>query len=102
MSQYLNTIQKLAGPAVKTAGVGDNVVSDLIKGAQNNPRLGNVQLDAAGCEQKLAAAGVTPLEIAKLAGALTAFAEAECTFKEASEALGVPEVILSYVVGAVG
>ena len=86
-----NTIQKLAGAAMPDTGLSDRIVADLVKGAQANPRTGQIQFYQEQAEQKLAAAGVTALDVAHMAGALTALDEAGFSKKEAAEYLGVAE-----------
>jgi hypothetical protein len=84
------TIQKLAGAPTSDA-LGDRMVSDLIKGAQSNWRTGEIQLDRAGAETKLASQGITPLDLAHMVGTLQALDEAGFSKKEAAEYLNVEE-----------
>ena len=85
----------------EASDIGARIVDDFIKGAQRNPRLGRVEQGSTNQEVKLASE-ITPLEIAKIAGALQALAEAEFTLKEASEALGLPEATIQFVLDTVG
>lgn len=84
--QYVEGHRTTASP-----DIGARIVDDFIKGAQRNPRLGHVQVGDVPEGIKLASAPLTALEIAKLGGVLIACDEAELTFKEASEYLGIPE-----------
>lgn len=98
----MQKIAELAGPRVKEASdpVVDGMIADLVKGAQRNPGA-QVQMDEPGYEQKLASAGLSPLTVAEIAGALSAYGEAEFTLKQASEAMKVPEDVLQAVLAAV-
>lgn len=53
-------------------------------------------------ELNLANAGYTPIDIAKIAGALEAYAEAGFSVKEASDHAGVPVDVLEHVLLAFG
>lgn len=91
------TIQKLAGAPAADTNLSDRMVADLVKGAQANPRLGNVQHYAEQAEQKLASAGITPLDVAHMAGTLAALDEAGFSKKEAAEYLQVTEEAINDV-----
>ena len=86
----LNTIQKLAG-APRHDDLAERMVQDLIKGAQDNPRTGAVQVNAVEAEMKLASYGVGPLDVAHMVGTLQALDEAGFSKKEAAEYLNVSE-----------
>ena len=86
-----NTIQKLAGAAMPDTGLSDRIIDDLVKGAQANPRTGQIQFYQEQAEQKLASAGVTALDVAHMVGTLRALDEAGFSKKEAAEYLGVVE-----------
>ena len=86
-----NTIQKLAGAPAPDTGLSDRIIDDLVKGAQANPRTGAIQFYKEQAEQKLASAGITPLDVAHMAGTLTALDEAGFSKKEAAEYLQVTE-----------
>jgi hypothetical protein len=81
--------------------IGARIVDDFIKGAQRNPRLAHVQVGTNPEGVKTASASLTALDIAKIAGSLQALAEAEFTLKEASEALGLPEETVQFVLNTV-
>ena len=87
----MTTIQKLAGAPVPDTGLGDRIIADLVKGAQANPRTGAVQFYQEQAEQKLASAGITPLDVAHMVGTLKALDEAGFSKKEAAEYLQVAE-----------
>jgi hypothetical protein len=71
-------------------------MSDLIKGA------GAVQVDRDySAETKLAAAGVTPVDIAHMVGSLQALDAAGFSKKEAAEYLQVPESTIDDVLSIV-
>lgn len=86
-----HTIQKLAGAPAPDTGMSERIIADLVKGAQANPRTGEIQLGAEQSEQKLASVGITPLDIAHMAGTLAALDEAGFSKKEAAEYLQVSE-----------
>lgn len=105
MSQKLSpamqaTVEKIAGAAHKD-NLGDRMVADLIKGAQSNPRTGEIQVGTPGAETKLASAGIGPLDIAHMAGTLKALNEGGFTKKEAAEYLGVDEAAIDDVLQVV-
>lgn len=96
-SAMMSTIQKLAGSPQPDTGLAARIVDDLVKGAQANPRLGNVQHYTEQAEVKLASAGITPLDVAHMAGTLKALDEAGFSKKEAAEYLNVPEAVIDDV-----
>lgn len=96
-----NTIQKLAGAPVPDTGLSDRIVADLVKGAQANPRTGEVQIYREQAEQKLASAGVTPFDVAHMIGTLTALDEAGFSKKEAAAYLQVTEAAIDDVLAVV-
>lgn len=97
--EMFSTIQKLAGASTSDT-LGDRMVADLVKGAQANWRTGEVQLDRAGAETKLASYGVTPLDLAHMVGTLQALDEAGFSKKEAAEYLNVEEGAIDAVLVA--
>lgn len=97
----LAAIQKIAGAPVKN-DLGDRIIDDLVKGAQANPRTGDIQINTQGAEVKLASMGVTPLDIAHMQGTLKALGEAGFTKKEASEYLQVTEADIEAVLSIKG
>ena len=81
--------------------IGARIVDDFIKGAQRNPRLAHIQVGSVPEGMKVASATLTPLDVAKIAGSLQALSEAEFTLKEASDALGLPEETVQFVLNTV-
>ncbi len=95
-------ITKLASVKMQKPALMDRIMSDFVKGAQRNPRLGNVQYgNRISTETKLASAGFTSLDVAKVAGQLQALHEGGFNLKEASEFLGQPTEILQAVLETV-
>lgn len=92
-----NTIQKLAGAPLADNGLSDRIVNDLIKGAQDNPRTGDVQIYREQAEVKLASAGITAVDLAHMVGTLQALDEEGFSQKEAAEYLQVPEEVIQDV-----
>lgn len=74
-------------PREKKAGIGASILNDIIAGGAGAK--GGIEMDRLA-EEKLAQYGFTCEDVAKVAGALGALAEADYTVKEASEALGLP------------
>lgn len=93
------TIQKIAGAPVAD-DLGDRMVAELVKGAQANPRTGEIQIDRQGAETKLASYGVTPIDLAHMVGTLQALDEAGFSKKEAAEYLNVGEDAIDAVLVA--
>lgn len=94
----LDIITKIAGaPAADQHDARSaRIMSDLIKGA------GAVQVDRDySAETKLAAAGVTPVDIAHMVGSLQALDAAGFSKKEAAEYLQVPESTIDDVLSIV-
>lgn len=85
----------------KKSSLMDRIISDFTKGASRNPRLGNVQMGGPGQETKVASAGLTHLDVAKLAGVLRALDEGGFSLKEACAMTGHPEDILREVLETV-
>jgi len=96
------TIQKLAGSPVPDNDLSARMVADLVKGAQANPRTGEIQHYREQAEIKLASAGITPFDVAHMVGTLTALDEAGFTKKEAAEYLQVDEAAIDDVLKVVG
>jgi hypothetical protein len=92
-----NTIQKLAGAPSPDTGLSDRIIADLVKGAQANPRTGEIQFYKEQAEQKLASVGVTPFDVAHMVGTLTALDEAGFSKKEAAVFLQVSEEVIDDV-----
>jgi hypothetical protein len=95
----LATIHSLAqsSPPIKVAEIqldrpSTGLLQDLIKGAAANPRLKGVEIDGA-----LAAAGFSPQDVAKTAGALVACHDLGLSVKEASSALNLHEDYLQAI-----
>ena len=88
----LATINKVAS---------NSFVSDIVAAAATNPRVGAIQYGGELAE-KLASAGYSNVEIAKLAGSLSALAEGGFSLKEASELLQQPEAALEMVIQVTG
>lgn len=95
------TIQKLAGAPSPDTGLSERIIDDLVKGAQANPRTGAIQFYAQQAEQKLASAGITPLDVAHMHGTLLALEEAGFSKKEAAEYLSVTEEAIDDVIKVV-
>lgn len=86
-------IQKMVG--VKTASSDmKSIIDDFIKGAKQNTfgRPVNIQADTE----------FTPLDMAKVAGAVVALSEKGYSVKEASEYLGLTEKQIQDIVSTVG
>ncbi len=96
----MDTIQKIAGAPTQDH-LGDRMVSDLIKGAQANPRTGQIQVYQEQAEMKLASLGVTPFDMAHMVGTLTALEEGGFSKKEAAEYLNVGEDAIDAVLTVV-
>lgn len=101
MNKTSALIHKLAGAPVSDS-LGDRMVADLIKGAQANPRTGNVQIYKEQAETKLASAGVGPLDIAHMAGTLKALEASGFSKKEAAEYLNIGEGAIDAVLTVIG
>jgi hypothetical protein len=98
-SHTLATIHSLArtSPPTKVANIqrdrpAAGLLQDLVKGAAANPRLQGIEIDGA-----LAAAGFSPQDVAKTAGALVACHELGLSVKEAASTLNLHEDFLQAI-----
>jgi translation initiation factor 1 (eIF-1/SUI1) len=86
--------QLTATPSAKTASSSmKDIVDDIIKGAEQNTfgRRVNIQQ---GFDP-------SPIDMAKFAGALTAYSELGYSVKEAAEALGLTEKQVQHIIATV-
>ena len=91
---------KEPNPKFKTGSLSDSIINDFIEGARRN-KTARVQVGDVTSETKIASAGMTPLDTAKLSGALYACKEAEFTLEEASQILGIPVELAQAVLNTV-